>query len=70
MPDLSPAAADAVDAYFLSTTETGRRLGVSRSYVYELINRGEIKTIKVGSRRLVPAGEVDNYAARLIAEIS
>lgn len=40
--------------------------GLSRSTVYELIKSGEIKVIKVGTRTLIPRGELEVFiAARL-----
>jgi excisionase family DNA binding protein len=35
-----------------------QRLGIGRTTMYELIGRGEIKTILIGSRRLVPECEL------------
>lgn len=35
-----------------------RRLGVGRSSLYELIKSGEVKTIKIGTRTLVPEAEL------------
>jgi excisionase family DNA binding protein len=33
-------------------------LQISRSHLYELISRGEIRLIKIGGRSLIPATEV------------
>jgi len=38
-----------------SIEEAGRALGVSRSTVWRLIQRGELPSIRRGGRRLVPA---------------
>ena len=38
----------------LSVAEAGERLGVSRNLAYEAARRGEIPTIKIGGRILVP----------------
>ena len=38
----------------ISVEEAGRRLGVSRNTAYEAAGRGEIPTIKIGRRLLVP----------------
>jgi excisionase family DNA binding protein len=38
--------------------------GLGRSSVYELIGRGELRTLKVGRRRLVPASAIAELAAR------
>jgi predicted site-specific integrase-resolvase len=39
-------------------------LGISRTSFYELVKRGEIRTVVVAGRRLVP----DSEASRLLAE--
>ncbi len=38
----------------ISVEEAGRRLGVSRNTAYEAAGRGEIPTIRIGRRMLVP----------------
>lgn len=38
----------------ISVEEAGRRLGVSRNTAYEAAGRGEIPTIRIGRRLLVP----------------
>ena len=35
-----------------------QRLGIGRTKFYELLDRGEIKTIQFGTRRLVPESEL------------
>jgi excisionase family DNA binding protein len=39
----------------MTVEEAGRALGVSRSTVWRLIQRGELPSIRRGGRRLVPA---------------
>lgn len=34
-----------------------RAIGIGRSTFYKMLERGDIKTVKVGGRRLVPAPE-------------
>lgn len=43
--------------------EFGRMLGVGRNQVYEAAKRGEIPTIKIGKRRLVPKQAGDRMLA-------
>ncbi len=38
----------------ISVEEAGRRLGISRGLAYEAAARGQIPTIKIGRRLLVP----------------
>jgi excisionase family DNA binding protein len=37
-----------------SIADTAIRLGVGRSKIYELLNTGRLKSIKLGRRRLIP----------------
>ncbi len=37
----------------LSVTETCRLLGISRAWLYTLIRRGELTSVKIGNRRLI-----------------
>ncbi|TFV67226.1 UNVERIFIED_ORG: DNA-binding protein [Bacillus sp. AZ43] len=45
--------------------EAGRMLGVGRTTMYGLITSGELRTVKIGRRRLVPAAAIEAYVARL-----
>jgi excisionase family DNA binding protein len=45
----------------LSLAETCSRLGVSRRSVYDLIGRGELRSLTVGRRRLVATTAVTAY---------
>jgi excisionase family DNA binding protein len=42
-----------------SVREAARTCGISRATVYRLIASGQLKTIKVASRRLVPTSSID-----------
>ena len=41
-----------------------KRLGIGRTLLYDLIKKGKLRTIKLGSRTLVPEAELQ----RLISE--
>jgi excisionase family DNA binding protein len=47
--------------------EAAEALRLSRRTVYELIRSGRLRTVKVGSRRLVPVAAVREYVAGLVA---
>jgi len=47
----------------LSVDEAAKRLGISRPTAYEGIRRGEIPSIKVGSRILVPIARLEQLLA-------
>lgn len=40
-------------------------LGVGRSMLYELIASGELESVSIGRRRLVPHDALEDYVARL-----
>jgi excisionase family DNA binding protein len=42
----------------LSVDQAAERLGVSRTSMYGMIRRGELRTIRVGRRRLVPESAI------------
>ena len=37
----------------MSPSQAAARLGIGRTFIYELINDGSLKSIKIGSRRLI-----------------
>jgi excisionase family DNA binding protein len=41
------------------------RLGVGRSKIFELIASGELRSVRVGRRRLVPEQAIIDFIARL-----
>jgi excisionase family DNA binding protein len=43
-----------VERLAYSPGEAGEVIGVSRQHIYSMIQRGELRTITTGSRRLVP----------------
>jgi excisionase family DNA binding protein len=45
-----------------------RRLNVGLTKFYELINSGELRTVKIGARRLVSEEAIVEFIARLEAE--
>jgi len=50
------------------TNEAARQLGVSRSTLYCLLQSGELASVRIGRRRLVPAVALDEYLERLLLE--
>jgi excisionase family DNA binding protein len=41
--------------------EACRRLGIARNLLYQLINAGQIKIIKIGKRTLIPETELVRF---------
>jgi excisionase family DNA binding protein len=46
----------------LAVDEAARALGIGRTLAYGLFARGELRSIKVGRRRLVPTSAISEYA--------
>ena len=54
----------------LSMTEATKAIGVSRQTMYAMLHRGEIRTRRLGSRRVVAVAELERFlAARSSAPI-
>lgn len=49
----------------LTVTEAARRLGIGRTTTFALMRTGELRSVTVGRRRLVPAGAIDEFVAGL-----
>jgi excisionase family DNA binding protein len=56
------------DPFLISIPEAARLLATGRSTAYDLVNKGELRTVSIGARRLIPAEELAAYVARLKAE--
>ena len=48
----------------VTVEEAGRTLGVSRSTVWRLIQRGDLPSVRRGGRRLVPASAIQTRTRR------
>jgi excisionase family DNA binding protein len=51
----------------LSVPEAARALGIARSTLYVLLERGELVSVSIGHRRLLPARALDDYVEHLMA---
>ena len=49
------------DRLLLTIPEVAARLGMGRSFVYQLVLKGEIPSIKLGRARRVPTGAVEQF---------
>ena len=54
----------AAERLLLDVSEVACMLGVGRSFVYELLARGELEHCKLGSRTKIPQEAVRTYVAR------
>lgn len=51
-----------------SIERSAERLGVGRTTMYQKIASGEIESVKIGRRRIVPEEALQAYLQRLLAE--
>ena len=58
----------AAEKVLLTVSEAAERLGVGRSFLYGVIQRGGLPTVKLGRARRVPVSEIARYVERLQAE--
>ena len=50
--------------------EASKRLGIGRTVLFSLISAGEIRTFKVGNRRLIPESELQRFVAERMGAAS
>lgn len=51
-----------------SVPEAARTLGIGRSLLYQLLAAGEIASVSIGRRRLIPSDALTAYVERLLRE--
>jgi excisionase family DNA binding protein len=54
----------------LRVEEAAQLLGIGRSLAYHLIRTGRLRSIKIGSRRLIPLAAIDEAISALLEEES
>jgi excisionase family DNA binding protein len=60
--------APAAPALLLTVAEAAQALRLSRAQVYNLVSRGELQTIRIGSSRRVPVSALQAYIEKLLRE--
>lgn len=53
------------DRHLIRVEDAAERLSLSRSTIYQIIARGELRTVHVGRAVRIPAAEVIAFAERL-----
>jgi excisionase family DNA binding protein len=53
------------ETLFLTITETQQLLRVGRTFLYELIDNGQLQRVKMGHKALITADSVRNFARSL-----
>ena len=61
-PDVLHAAAGRDQRLTISVEEAGHLLGISRGLAYALVSRGDIASIRLGRRIVVPRRALDHYS--------
>ena len=56
------------DRLLLTVPEAARRLGMGRSFIYELVSKGEIKSIKLGRSRRIPVSALEEFIEAKLSE--
>lgn len=59
-----PTKSDSTNRAAYTIPEAAEQLTISRASLYRLIDRGEIRRVKIGQRSVIPADEIN----RLLAE--
>lgn len=54
-----------LDKYFYKPGEAAAILGRGRTTVYAALANGELRSVKAGRSRLIPADALDDYAKQL-----
>ena len=61
----SPVVSEPIKKALLSVEEFAEATNLCRTMVYKLIKQGQVHTVSVGSRRLIPATEPEAFVLRL-----
>lgn len=56
------------DKMLITVTEAALRLGVGRSFLYNLVLRGEIASIKLGRARRIPVAALEDFVEQRTQE--
>ena len=56
----------AIEPLLLDVSTFAKSIGIGRSKAWELVSTGQIASVRVGTRRLVPREAVEQFVAGLI----
>ncbi len=57
-----------VKPLMVSVESSAAALGLGRTAIFGLLARGDLESVKVGARRLIPVAALEAYVERLRAE--
>jgi excisionase family DNA binding protein len=55
------------EALLVNPRAAARILGIGRDYLYGLLRSGELRSIRVGRKRLIPRFELEDFVRRQLA---
>ncbi len=55
-----------VEPLLYNTTDAAMMLGIGRTNLYTLLRDGSVRSVTIGTRRLVPRCELEAFVARLL----
>jgi excisionase family DNA binding protein len=55
------------EALLVSPRAAARILGIGRDYLYGLLRSGELRSLRVGRKRLIPRFELEDFVRRQLA---
>jgi len=66
----APRAASREDGpqLLLTVEQAKRALGIGRSHLYKVLARGELKSVKIGGSRRIPAVALDRYIEEMMED--
>lgn len=67
VPSAPPTLADGARSAVLSVSEAADTLGISTSLAYRLVGRGELPSVRLGRRLVVPRAAIDRVLAMAVA---
>lgn len=54
------------ECVLLTPEQAARRLGISRWKLYDLLRRGALPSVRIGSCRRIPTHSIDEFVAALL----
>ncbi len=67
-PLVQRGAGSRPEPLLLSAEQAAERLNIHRATLYDLIGRGELRSVKIGRRRLIPPSALDEFIATNLRE--
>jgi excisionase family DNA binding protein len=55
-----------MDKLLLTPTEAAQALGIGRSKIYELLQTGELRSVRIGTCRRIPTDALEQFLAGLV----